>query len=238
MEISEGRFNTALINISGCSKVQKERIRTYHGSILDKELIGGLGLFDVIFCLDVLEHVDSPELTVKNIKKLLKNNEESFAFLQLFNRLHYENIMHEPHYNIPGLILLDRLQATEYYNACRIDDHLDYEVNQWLNIDEIEKVLQQNDLVYENFVGIDCQENTVDMIENSLPQIKTQLDAYISNKKLDHRLRSSVCRAADDYIENVVEDIAKYRISKNPEQLFRLCLKYSVKSYNFILRCR
>ena len=87
-------------------------------------------------------------------------------------------------------------------------------------------------------MGIDCQENTVDMIENSLPQIKTQLDAYISNKKLDHRLRSSVCRAADDYIENVVEDIAKYRISKNPEQLFRLCLKYSVKSYNFILRCR
>jgi 2-polyprenyl-3-methyl-5-hydroxy-6-metoxy-1,4-benzoquinol methylase len=238
LEVSRNRLKTALINIKGCSRIQRKRIRTFHGSVLDKGLISKLGLFDVIFCLDVLEHVDSPELTIKNIKELLKNDEESFAFIQLCNRFHYENIMHEPHYNIPGLILLDPSQALEYYIACRQDNQEDYEVKKWLTLDEFEELCEKNALSYEYYVSVDCQDHTVDMIETNLLQVKERLESYLSNKEIEHSLRSLICQVVDDYIESVVKEIAKYRISKNPEQLFRLCLKYSVRSYNFILRSR
>lgn len=45
------------------------------GNIDEKEIINKLPHFnyDVAFCLEVLEHVDYPEITIQNINKSLKN---------------------------------------------------------------------------------------------------------------------------------------------------------------------
>jgi SAM-dependent methyltransferase len=211
------------------------RIKTFHGSILDQDLVSKLGLFDVVLCLDVLEHVDDPELTINNIKKLLKNK-ESFAFIQFANRLHYENIVHEPHYDIPGLILLDPPQAFEYYKMCRTDNHLNYEVNRWLNLIEFEEICKQNNLLCEYYVNPDCQEATVDAIERNLGVIKIQVESYLASKEVDQTLRLSIDRAVNIYIRHITEAISSYRISKNPALLFRFCLLYAVRNYNFIIR--
>jgi 2-polyprenyl-3-methyl-5-hydroxy-6-metoxy-1,4-benzoquinol methylase len=238
LEVSQDRFNTALINVEGCSKAQKDRIKLLQMSILDESVVKKLGLFDVIFCLDVLEHVDDPELTIKNIKDLLSNNKDSFAFIQFANCLHYENIMYEPHYNIPGLVLLHQSQAIEYYNACREDTRVNYEVTRWLTLTEFEELCKKNGLSCEYYVDIGNQEHIINKIEGKLPSVKNCIEKYLSTKNLHRPLELLVYQTVDEYIKNVSQEIADFRVCQSPENLYRFSLKYYVRNYNFIVRAR
>ena len=71
IEICEHRFNTALINIGGCSRYVKRKISLLRADIQTMETMG-IGRFDIIFCNDVLEHVENPMLN-ENIITSIRN---------------------------------------------------------------------------------------------------------------------------------------------------------------------
>jgi 2-polyprenyl-3-methyl-5-hydroxy-6-metoxy-1,4-benzoquinol methylase len=93
----------------------------------------GLGPFDVVFCTDVLEHVRSVPQALSGLRQALAPGASSYAYVSLFNARHPSCVRSEPHYGVPGLVLLDAEDAREAWHAVRsgLQSTLDYEVYDW-----------------------------------------------------------------------------------------------------------
>jgi 2-polyprenyl-3-methyl-5-hydroxy-6-metoxy-1,4-benzoquinol methylase len=91
------------------------------------------GPFDVIFCTDVLEHVESIPGILAAMARYLAPGPDSRIFVTLFNRLSTACVLSEPHYDVPGMVLLDRASAAEIWLSVRSQrtSNLDYEVERW-----------------------------------------------------------------------------------------------------------
>jgi 2-polyprenyl-3-methyl-5-hydroxy-6-metoxy-1,4-benzoquinol methylase len=89
--------------------------------------------FDLIFCTDVLEHVVSIPRMLEAMGRHLAHTPDARIFVTVFNHLSAQCVMSEPHYEIPGMVLLDRETAAEIWTAVRgeLKSHLDYEVEKW-----------------------------------------------------------------------------------------------------------
>lgn len=83
------------------------------GDILDPALLPGLGKFDVITCVDVIEHVDDVPAAMKNMVDLL--NPGGILVLQMPNKDSLTNILTDPHFGIFGLTLLKHDEARAFY---------------------------------------------------------------------------------------------------------------------------
>jgi SAM-dependent methyltransferase len=110
------------------------------GSVLDETVTGDLPAnFDYVFLFDVLEHVPSIEETFKVARSKLKKGgkiiiKSGNPYFPLF-------MLKEPHYALPGMILLDRESAAEYH-AAHFDGAYD-DVNEWLCKVEVEALLNR-----------------------------------------------------------------------------------------------
>lgn len=97
------------------------------------DLPHGGGPFDVIFCTDVLEHVGSIPDMLNAMARHLAPGPTSQAFVTLFNYLSPACVLSEPHYDVPGMVLIDHDIAEEIWLALRahLKSTLDYEVGVW-----------------------------------------------------------------------------------------------------------
>jgi len=94
--------------------------------------------FDAVLCTDVLEHVPDPARMIRRLGELLGRRRGSFACVTLFNKLHPESVLSEPHYDVPGMVLLEHGQASRLWGRIRerYRSKLDYEVFHWHTWDE------------------------------------------------------------------------------------------------------
>jgi 2-polyprenyl-3-methyl-5-hydroxy-6-metoxy-1,4-benzoquinol methylase len=92
-----------------------------------------LGCFDVVFCTDVLEHVHSVPHAFSGLKQALAAGADSYVYVSLFNGRHPSCVRSEPHYGVPGLVLLEPGDAREVWLGVRsgLSSRLDYEVHEW-----------------------------------------------------------------------------------------------------------
>jgi 2-polyprenyl-3-methyl-5-hydroxy-6-metoxy-1,4-benzoquinol methylase len=97
------------------------------------DLPAGCGPFDLIFCTDVLEHVQSIPGILAAMARHLAQTRDARVFVTLFNHLSDVCVASEPHYGVPGMVLLDRDRAAEIWTAVRgqLKSNLDYEVERW-----------------------------------------------------------------------------------------------------------
>ena len=84
-----------------------------HASILDDGLPVRLGSFDVITLLAVIEHVPDVLQTLKNALDLLAPG--GILVLDIPNKDSLEFVVHDPHYDLFGLTLLERPEAQAYF---------------------------------------------------------------------------------------------------------------------------
>jgi SAM-dependent methyltransferase len=101
--------------------------------IADGGLPDGIGPFDVVFCTDVLEHVRSVPRAMAGLKRALAPGPDAYAYVSLYNGRHPACVTSEPHYGVPGLVLLHPEDAREVWHAVRehLGSALDYEVFEW-----------------------------------------------------------------------------------------------------------
>jgi SAM-dependent methyltransferase len=78
------------------------------------------GTYDVVFCTDVLEHVPEWSRIIDQIRGALAPGGSAFVFLH--NARQPSSVRSEPHYGVPGLVLLPRAQAAEVW--CEIHDEV------------------------------------------------------------------------------------------------------------------
>jgi len=127
VDISDRRIDSArrLCNGSGID------LRVH--DFVAEDLPPGLAPFDVVFCIDLLEHVTSVPQAFAALKKALAPGDDSFAFVSVYNGRHPSCVLAEPHYGIPGLVLLEPDDAREVWHSLRdgLKSNLDYEVFDW-----------------------------------------------------------------------------------------------------------
>jgi len=100
--------------------------------------------FDLIICIDVIEHVSSGTEYLENLKKLLRPNGKIWLFTP--NRFALTNIIADPHYQLFGLTLLPNSWAEWYavHGRRRTDK---YEVTRLYSQSSLEKMVGSLDLM-------------------------------------------------------------------------------------------
>jgi 2-polyprenyl-3-methyl-5-hydroxy-6-metoxy-1,4-benzoquinol methylase len=100
------------------------------------------GPFDLITCLDVLEHAPDWPALIARMGALLAPH--GVAFVSLHNAQHPRAILAEPHYGIPGLVGLERARALACWPRIRstLGITQDYDVHHWPTYAEIQKVAE------------------------------------------------------------------------------------------------
>lgn len=108
------------------------------GSIFDPKAVAALGKeYDAVLIFDLLEHVPSIDGLFGVVRSLLKTG--GIAVIRAGNPFNPELLLREPHYGLPGMTLLARDLALEYFRSCASGE---YEVFEWLGRSEIEARLR------------------------------------------------------------------------------------------------
>lgn len=95
-----------------------------------KEDVSKLGKFDIITIDNVIEHVESPSILIRNVKKLLNKN--GIVYLIVPNAYSIELVKSDPHYNTFGLSLVDKKCGDRIVQAL-FRDQGSYEVNDFFS---------------------------------------------------------------------------------------------------------
>ncbi|HXF85699.1 MAG TPA: class I SAM-dependent methyltransferase [Anaerolineales bacterium] len=172
-----------------------------------REDFSHLGLFDVITCNDVIEHVDNPVVAFTKMAGLLTEN--GCLILEIPNRDYIDFVISDGHFQIFGIAQLDRDAAAEYYAAVS-NAHLDYRSEMgemyplWWYIDQ----LTRNGLTA-NVLDTHYEKR----IEDCSQLIANLKDAYIewrrqAESRFDSRIVKGVSDAVNAYIQQIEADFA------------------------------
>jgi 2-polyprenyl-3-methyl-5-hydroxy-6-metoxy-1,4-benzoquinol methylase len=92
-------------------------------------IIERLGTFDVIVAQDVIEHVFDPEETIRALAQLLRPS--GVLYFQVGNKYSPDQLLADHHYRLPGITMLSREQAIEYFRLATGFGAQDYGVGYW-----------------------------------------------------------------------------------------------------------
>ena len=123
IEYDQGLVDLCNANLQDFNLAGVQKVIT--GSILDESSLGQIGKFDVITCIDVIEHVSDVQLAMKNMVQLL--NPGGIIVLQLPNKDSLLNIISDSHYGVFGITLLKHDDAKKlhfcYFPNSKMDDY-------------------------------------------------------------------------------------------------------------------
>ena len=116
LEVVGLEYDPALValcnaNLQECAA--KGIYQVVHGSILDQNLVKRLGTYDIITCIDVIEHVSDVPLAMQNMVQLL--NPGGVIVLQLPNKDSVSNVISDSHFGLFGITLLQHHDAEQLF---------------------------------------------------------------------------------------------------------------------------
>ncbi len=88
-----------------------------------------LGTYDIVLAQDVIEHVPDPSLTIDHLCRMLRPG--GAIYVQVGNKLSPDQLTGDHHYRLPGITLLSRAQAIEYFCARLHLPESSYAVGYW-----------------------------------------------------------------------------------------------------------
>jgi SAM-dependent methyltransferase len=88
-----------------------------------------LGTFDIILAQDVIEHVPDPSLTINHLCRMLRPG--GAVYVQVGNKFSPDQLVGDHHYRLPGITLLSRAQAMEYFCTRLHLPETSYAVGTW-----------------------------------------------------------------------------------------------------------
>lgn len=93
------------------------------------EVPGKLGQFDVILAQDVIEHVPDPLVTINHLCQMLRPG--GLIYVQVGNKFSPDQLVNDHHYRLPGITMLARPQAIEYFCKRLHLPEANYAVGYW-----------------------------------------------------------------------------------------------------------
>ena len=197
IDISEKRLEKAKKFCQG------KPIRIQNHNILENN-IGET--FDVILSTDVMEHVPDPGKLFQQLYTHLNKNKDAFIYLSLFNKYHTNNILSEPHFDIPGMILMPFAEAEELWHQVREDykSKLDYEVYHWHSYWEYRQMAEQTHLdmiPFQNDAIISASIHTINNYKNISEKFVTAFKEKLTASPIPPRYRDKINGYVNAYLE-------------------------------------
>jgi len=182
---------------------QGKPIRIKKHNILEN-LIGET--FDVILSTDVLEHVAEPEKFFHRLQTHLKRSPTAFIYLSLFNKYYPDNIISEPHFDVPGMILLPFGEAEELWYQVRQDYNsiLDYEVYHWHSYWEYREMANRAGLEmipFQNKATVSASIRRIENYKNISANFETQFNKKLDASPVPVPFRDKITRRVRTYLK-------------------------------------
>jgi SAM-dependent methyltransferase len=136
VDISEARLINARRFLAAQPFVDRATVACVN--LLEEDLPEGMGPFQVILSTNVLEHVPSVPKFFDAVRRHLSHESGSYALAAVGNKFNLTNVLSEPHYGIPGLVLLPREEAARIWTLERtkLSSDQPYEVYDWFLFDQ------------------------------------------------------------------------------------------------------
>ncbi len=237
VEVDEGRLATAALNIDGCPSSVRKGIQLIQSGI---ETIGPvqLGRFDVIFCNDVLEHVADRSAALTQIARLLNDGPAAFAFVSLHNCSHPLNVLHEPHYDMPGLTIMPRDLAERLFLLFRTDESLRYEVNDWASFAECRAQFSAQNKNCALFPPSPPDDAEIDGILSLAGEIRPRFDGRCQSAKVPDILRKQAGEFIDGYLLELETAARTVHSGASPEAREAFHQRFGSRVLNMIVTNR
>ena len=179
--------------------------------------------FDIVTCNDVIEHVDEPQLLLRNVAELLRDN--GIAYFEIPNRYHPRHVLQDGHYQLFGITLLDYPEARQYYSLH--SPGVPYSVRHYLELGHYKELFADAGLTLivmdENFEGLDMQ-----MILDDIVKLRVCCDAELN--KVPSAMRNSVQEHLRAYLSEIDSSIIV-----NPQERNSM-LRYGVSFWRLLGR--
>jgi len=226
VEIEKARYETALLNLRGEPEGVRSRLQIHHGDILDTRLAAGLPRFDVIFCLDVIEHVADARDLVHNLSTLLSDSPGAFIYIKVGNPHCPQNVLAEPHHRIPGLVLLPRELAGRFYEATRTNPDMPYGVETWRSFFEYRDLFEERGLRSRAPEEAHISEADIERFYRMTEPVLPQFQEFCAAKNVPAGLREEAETHVRAYLAEVRDVFERYRATRDPALDSHIWLKY------------
>lgn len=97
--------------------------------VCQPEVPSKLGKFDIVLAQDVIEHVPDPRTTIDHLCQMLRPG--GAIYVQVGNKFSPDQLVADHHYRLPGITMLSRAQAIEYFCKRHHLPETDYAVGYW-----------------------------------------------------------------------------------------------------------
>jgi 2-polyprenyl-3-methyl-5-hydroxy-6-metoxy-1,4-benzoquinol methylase len=179
--------------------------------------------FDVVLCTDVLEHVPDPARMLRRIFEHLSPSRNAFACVAVFNKLLPRNVVSEPHYDVPGLILMPHEEAAALWREVRSAYHsnLDYGVYHWHTYEEYVAMARAAGIPLRPYQGPALVRSALPEMrawEATFGRLEEDLERKLATSPLSASRRARVQELAAAYLARARADHAE-RLREEPSQL-------------------
>jgi 2-polyprenyl-3-methyl-5-hydroxy-6-metoxy-1,4-benzoquinol methylase len=212
IEVSErfGRLGRLNLESSGYT------VDTQMGDFLSDEILTGERQFDLITCIDVIEHVSDPEAGLRKICRLLKPG--GTAYVAYPAKLSIPYVRADPHSQLFGLTLLDYFRARAAF--IMYTDWPEYEVSDFYEpewyLNTARSAGAQAELVYDSSVP-----------PPDVPGEIAALYAAFSEwsksgaRKLDPLMRHEITRELANYSARMFQEYSRHVAHNSVDQFAR-----------------
>jgi SAM-dependent methyltransferase len=197
--------------------------------------------FDVIFCMDVLEHVPSAENLIAKIARSLRNDPSSFAYVTLFNHNFMPNVLSEPHFSVPGLVRVPSDTAWSLWEEIRSHYHstLDYDVYDWFDyaeyVDMAERAGLRLDPIHIDEAVLRACADTAAKYEEEASRFRIDFSMRLAELPVGADTRRLLEAHVEDYLDQFHRDHESFPL-EDSEAVRQLYLKYYAQPLTMIFR--
>lgn len=210
IEIDQQRIDLAIAN---CQDNDLQDC-VINASILEPDLVDRLGQFDLITCIDVIEHVPDVANTIVNMVALLKPG--GILMLEIPNRDSLEFVAQDGHFSLFGITQLERQDAIRYHKAFF---NFDYDVGDYFPLETYRAMLEAQD----------CQVSLIQSPYDSTSNHKRQHVRRFSRQYLRYRQQNKP-RLPDNINRKIHKNVLRYLLDMN-KNLLRHSLSVDGRDY-------
>jgi 2-polyprenyl-3-methyl-5-hydroxy-6-metoxy-1,4-benzoquinol methylase/GT2 family glycosyltransferase len=169
--------------------------------------------FDVITCIDVIEHVDDPHALLCNVADMLRSN--GTAYFEIPNRYHPGYVRQDGHHQPFGIALLDHTEAKEYFSLQAPSGP--HAVRHHLDIEQYAKLFERAGMRL-TVLDESLDSTSVKTIVNDAAELRASAKASLS--KVASAMRGRVEERLQQYL-NEIESSPRATASQKREFMFR-----------------
>ena len=200
---------------------QKASVLLLERDVTKSDQISDLGLFDIITCNDLIEHVEDVAKTFTNISSLLRPG--GLLFMEIPNAWSVGQALKDGHYGLFGITLLSRPDAIRYFRESGYND--EYGVGYFQRLEGYMALLEENGIRLhggEIINSYDQLDERVQRVRVALPAIRADLEAHLGREVLSSQTKEALSWAVEELLGQASGRVGAYNDAQDERLRDRL----------------